>query len=36
MRWDSPNLTIQWPLYEQWPLLLSDKNRQATCFVGAP
>ncbi|WP_429151289.1 dTDP-4-dehydrorhamnose 3,5-epimerase [Aeromonas veronii] len=36
IRWDSPNLAIKWPLSEQWPLLLSDKDRQAPCFVGAP
>ncbi len=35
IRWDSPNLAIKWPLSEQWPLLLSDKDRQAPCFVGS-
>ncbi len=36
IRWDSPNLAIKWPLSEQWPLLLSDKDRQAPFFVGVP
>ncbi|WP_314927626.1 dTDP-4-dehydrorhamnose 3,5-epimerase [Aeromonas piscicola] len=34
IRWDCPNLAIKWPLSEKWPLLLSDKDRQAPGFVG--
>ncbi|TNH80220.1 dTDP-4-dehydrorhamnose 3,5-epimerase [Aeromonas sobria] len=33
IRWDSPSLAIKWPLSEQRPLLLSDKDRLAPCFV---
>lgn len=33
IRWDSPNLAIKWPLSEQQPLLLSDKDRFAPCFA---
>ncbi|WPC69154.1 dTDP-4-dehydrorhamnose 3,5-epimerase family protein [Aeromonas hydrophila] len=33
IRWDSPNLAIMWLLSEQLPLLLSDKDRFASCFA---
>ncbi|MFM5062042.1 dTDP-4-dehydrorhamnose 3,5-epimerase [Aeromonas veronii] len=32
IRWDCPTLAIDWPLYSQWPLSLSDKDRQAPIF----
>ncbi|WP_354688942.1 dTDP-4-dehydrorhamnose 3,5-epimerase [Aeromonas sp. 19NY04SH05-1] len=34
IRWDSPELAINWPLSTQIPLVLSDKDRLAPNFVG--
>lgn len=34
IRWDSPALAINWPLSDQMPLFLSDKDRLAPNFVG--
>ncbi|BBT96038.1 dTDP-4-dehydrorhamnose 3,5-epimerase [Aeromonas veronii] len=36
IRWDSAQLAITWPLSEQFPLLLSDKDRQAPDFIDMP
>ncbi|MFM5750340.1 hypothetical protein ACET6F_06045 [Aeromonas veronii] len=36
IRLDSAHLTITWPLSEQFPLLLSDKDRQAPNFIDMP
>ncbi|MBW3782359.1 dTDP-4-dehydrorhamnose 3,5-epimerase [Aeromonas veronii] len=36
IRWDSAHLAITWPLSEQFPLLLSDKDRLATDFIDMP
>lgn len=36
IRWDSAHLAIAWPLSEQFPLLLSDKDRLATDFIDMP
>ncbi|MGL6419299.1 dTDP-4-dehydrorhamnose 3,5-epimerase [Aeromonas allosaccharophila] len=36
IRWDSAHLAITWPLSDQFPLLLSDKDRQAPDFIDMP
>ncbi|WP_394817978.1 dTDP-4-dehydrorhamnose 3,5-epimerase family protein [Aeromonas veronii] len=33
IRWDSPALAITWPLVEQWPLRLLERDRDAACFI---
>lgn len=36
IRWDSPTLAIDWPLSDQFSLVLSDKDRLAPDLVSLP
>jgi dTDP-4-dehydrorhamnose 3,5-epimerase len=36
IRWDCPSLAIDWPLCDQFPLMLSDKDRLAPDLVELP
>jgi dTDP-4-dehydrorhamnose 3,5-epimerase len=32
IKWDDPSINIKWPISKEWPLLISDKDKQASIF----